>query len=46
MFFLGGRGGWGRKVRFDRMPNIGGVIKEMVVLEVWLPFAWLFEGMS
>ena len=34
-------------IRFDRMPNIGDVMKEvMIVWEGWLLLTWLFEGAS
>ena len=39
--------GGGGEIEFDRMPNAGGIMKEvMVVWEEWLPLAWLFEGVS
>ena len=35
------------EVGFDRMPNIGDVMKEvMIVWEGWLLLTWLFEGAS
>ena len=41
-FGEGGGGEGGREIEFDRMPNAGGIMKEvMVVWEEWLPLAWL-----